>query len=70
MPMFSKGERWHSINPPFLLGGGQLLVLNFERGGGGGQKKIECLDELKEFLPEIFAWEGLLCFLSTKNFAK
>ena len=64
--MFSKDERQHSINPLFLLGGRQLLVLNFERGD---RKKFNAWRGLKEFLPQIFA-RGLLCFLSTKDFSK
>ena len=30
----------------------------------GDQEKNECLEWLKEFLPWIFAWGGVLCFLS------
>ena len=57
----------HSISPPFLMGG-QLSVPNFEKGEGG-VKKEKCLGGgLKEFLPWIFVWVGLLCFQSKKDF--
>ena len=36
--------------------GGQPSVPDFEKGGGGGSEKHECLGDLKESLPQIFAW--------------
>ena len=50
-----------------LSAGGQPSVPNLEKEGGGGH---ECLggEDLKESLPQIFAWWGLLCFLSKKTF--
>ena len=47
--------------PPFL--GGQWPVPNFEMG----LEKIECLGELKESIPQIFA-RGLTVFLVKKDY--
>ena len=42
--------------------GGQRVFPNFEKGS----EKNECLGELKEFIPQIFAWE-LTVFLVKKD---
>ena len=46
--------------PPSFCQGEQLSVQNFEKGK---IRKNECVGELKEFLPWIFAWRELTMFL-------
>ena len=52
--------------PPLPLSawGGQPTVLIFEKGE---PEKNECPGDLKESLPQIFAWGSLPCFLSKKT---
>ena len=56
-----------SAPPPFCLSAeGQLLVPNFEKGGGaGGQKKMSAWGVLKTFCHKNLPGGGgsLLCFL-------
>ena len=58
----------HSILPRPLSVRGRFFSPTFWKGGRS--EKSECQVGLKEFLSQMFAWEGLVCFLSKKEFAK
>ena len=50
------------------MGDGTTFSPKFEKKGKEeGQEKNECLEGLKEILPQMFAWGSLLCFLSKKS---
>ena len=52
-----------------FVGGGQPLVLKFEKDGN--QKKMSAWENLKEFFPQMFVWRGeLTVFLVKKDFVK
>ena len=57
--------QYHITPPPLSAEGGNFQSQILKRGAS---EKNECLGGLKEFLPWIFAWRGLLCFLSKKDF--
>ena len=70
---FGKKDHIRTVSVPLFCWEGQLSVPNFGKeggGGGGGLEKKESLGELKEYLPWIFAWGDLICFLSNKDFYK
>ena len=53
-------------NKPWKINAQWGTVPNFEKGGE--KKKMSAWGDLKEFLPWIFVWGRLLCFLSKKTF--
>ena len=53
--------------PPFLLGGDNLLSQILKRKGS---EKNRCVESLKESLPQMFSWEGLTMFIVKKYFVK
>lgn len=63
--------RWQTVftvTAPYFMGDGTTFSPKFEKKGKEeGQEKNECLEGLKEILPQMFAWGSLLCFLSKKS---